>query len=137
MARKKDSYILKFAKKNLPVSEDKIMTMRYKVLSREALGLFIEKNNAYKNVFVEYGIVGIFVRIRDKLARLFSNNEIIADESIVEDFLDIANYALMGAMINHFRLRKGLQCAHLYMVIEEKSDKKKLRCINCDEELKL
>jgi len=137
MAREKSGYTLKFTKKKLPVPEDMAMTRRYKMLLREALGLFIEKNNAYKSVFVEYGTIGIFVRIRDKLARLFSSDETIADESIVEDFLDIANYALMGAIINHFRLREGLQCEHLYAVIEEKPGKKKLRCINCNEELHL
>ncbi|MBU1202689.1 DUF1599 domain-containing protein [Patescibacteria group bacterium] len=135
MTRKKGSYTLKFADKELPKPEDPPMTKRYQAILREALGLFIEKNNAYKSVFVEYGVVGIFVRIRDKLARLFSDDETIADESIVEDFLDIANYALMGAMISHFHLRRGIQCNHLYAVVDEKAGKKKLRCINCDEEL--
>ena len=98
MARKKGSYTLKFVHNELPTPKDQPMTKRYEVLLREAQGLFIEKNNAYKSVFVEYGTIGIFVRIRDKLARLFSSDKAIADESIVEDFLDIANYALMGAM---------------------------------------
>lgn len=135
MTRKKGNYTLKFAGKGLPKSEDPPMTKRYQTFLREALGLFIEKNNAYKSVFVEYGTIGIFVRIRDKLVRLFSSDEAIADESIVEDFLDIANYALMGAMINYFHLRRGTQCKHLYAVTGEKDGKKKLRCINCDEEL--
>jgi len=126
-------YKLVYDGEDLPVSDDQAMTRRYEILLREANGLFIEKNNAYKSVFVEYGTIGVFVRIRDKLARLFSDSESVGDEGIVEDFLDIANYAIMGAMINQFDLKRGAQCDHLYRVVGEE----KLSCINCDEEMRL
>ena len=138
MRSKKRKYSLRFQKRRLPVAYDKVMEGKYTTLAREAFGLFLEKNNAYRSVFVKYGVVGICVRIRDKLSLFFTENTEAVDESTVENFLDIANYALMGAMISFFNIKEGGPCSHLYMVVKESVlGKRTLRCINCRDEISL
>ena len=127
-----DTYVLKFVDGKFPIPKDKETAEKYEIMLREAWGLFIEKNNAYNSVFLEYGIAGIFVRIRDKLARLFSPDETVADESITENLLDIADYALMGAIISHPKLSKSSKCEHLFAIFEDETGIKVLRCIHCN-----
>lgn len=66
--------------------------------------IFKSKNEDYGNSFAHFGILGLLVRIQDKLDR--SVNLLIKKqhkiESITDTFLDIANYAVMGlCLINN------------------------------------
>jgi hypothetical protein len=72
-------------------------------LQKEGLELFIKKNTDYGDAFAEYGIIGVIVRIEDKLKRLASitsNKKIqIADEGINDTLADLFNYTAMALML--------------------------------------
>lgn len=72
-------------------------------LQKEGLELFIKKNTDYGDAFAEYGIIGVIVRIEDKLKRLASitsNKKIqIADEGITDTLADLFNYTAMALML--------------------------------------
>jgi len=69
----------------------------------KAKNLFLKKNKDYGDAFADYGVVGVLVRIGDKLrrAQTISNNGInlIEDESIKDTLLDLHNYAAMAIML--------------------------------------
>ena len=69
----------------------------------KALELFRKKNIDYGDSFATYGIIGILMRIEDKLKRsiTISKNGInlIEDENIKDTLLDLHNYAAMGLML--------------------------------------
>lgn len=74
-----------------------------KVLN-ERFNVFAGKNSDYGSSFRIDGLVGIVLRLGDKLMRLkrTSNNQYtikIKDEGLRELFLDIANYCDMGLML--------------------------------------
>lgn len=129
-------YKLKFQKTQLPTPQDKKIEEKYNIMLREAHGLFIEKNNAYRSVFLEFGVEGIFVRIKDKLTRLLSDAKSVSDEDLTENFLDIVNYGVMGAMTSYYNLKKVQGCGHLFKIKEETKKTIKLKCIKCNKEVK-
>ena len=65
--------------------------------------IFKKKNADYGNAFATYGVVGVLVRIGDKLARFSNisskNIEInVDDETIRDTLMDLHNYAAMAIM---------------------------------------
>lgn len=139
----KNDYVLKFNGTNLPESLDPDIAEYFHVMLQEAEFIFREKNNAYRRTFIKPGLPGILVRMNDKLSRLSSSEQSVADESLCENFLDIANYALMGAMLCYFDLQGSDQCHHLYeakYLDGERSSSPKvlhLSCVHCSEQLTL
>jgi len=69
----------------------------------EALELFTKKNIDYGDAFAKYGIIGVLMRIEDKLQRSMSITKngvnIINDEGIRDTLLDLHNYAAMALML--------------------------------------
>jgi len=69
----------------------------------DALEVFRRKNADYGDSFATYGIIGILIRIEDKLRRAISINKnsvtLVKDESFRDTLLDLHNYAAMGLMI--------------------------------------
>ena len=67
-----------------------------------ALQLFTKKNNDYGNSFETHGLIGILVRIQDKINRCLSITEkcvqLINDESLLDTLLDLHNYSAIGLM---------------------------------------
>ena len=64
--------------------------------------LFSRKNADYGDAFANYGIVGVMVRMGDKIARINSlskNKGQVTDESIVDTFIDLYNYCIMTLML--------------------------------------
>ena len=64
--------------------------------------LFSRKNADYGDAFANYGVVGVMVRMGDKIARINSlskNKEQVSDESIVDTFIDLYNYCIMTLML--------------------------------------
>jgi Nucleotide modification associated domain 1 len=65
-----------------------------------ALKLFKKKNADYGDAFVKFGIVGVLVRIEDKIQRLLTITQngvtLVSDESLRDTLLDLHNYAAMG-----------------------------------------
>lgn len=69
----------------------------------ECLELFTKKNKDYGDAFADFGVVGVLVRINDKIRRSLSiiDNGIISvdDESLRDTLLDLHNYAGMAVML--------------------------------------
>ena len=63
---------------------------------------FKAKNNDYGNSFLDFGTIGIIIRINDKLNRIESlknmkdNVGMISNESILDNYLDLLNYSIIG-----------------------------------------
>ena len=63
--------------------------------------LFSRKNSDYGDAFVDYGAIGILMRLNDKIRRLKSLNKKnnINFESIEDTILDSFNYVILGLML--------------------------------------
>jgi hypothetical protein len=72
-------------------------------LQNEALTLFTKKNIDYGDAFAKYGIIGVLMRIEDKLQRAMSITKngvnLVNDEGIRDTLLDLHNYAAMALML--------------------------------------
>jgi hypothetical protein len=69
----------------------------------EALELFTRKNADYGDAFAEYGVIGVLMRIEDKLKRSVSITKngvnLVKDEKIRDTLIDLHNYAAMAIML--------------------------------------
>lgn len=74
-----------------------------KQIQLQALELFIKKNIDYGDAFAKFGVIGVLMRIEDKIQRSLSitNNGInlVNDEGIKDTLLDLHNYAAMALML--------------------------------------
>ena len=77
---------------------DQLLGIQY-----QAYKLFEKKNKDYGDAFARYGIIGVLVRIGDKLSRLMNieKNQItlVNDESIQDTLIDLHNYSAMALML--------------------------------------
>jgi hypothetical protein len=68
-----------------------------------ALELFAKKNTDYGDAFAEFGVIGVLMRIEDKIKRALSITKngvnLVNDESIRDTMLDLHNYAAMALML--------------------------------------
>lgn len=71
-------------------------------IQKKAKELFEKKNADYGDAFATYGIVGVLVRIQDKIKRCISISKksvtLVDDETIYDTLIDLHNYAAMGIM---------------------------------------
>ena len=69
----------------------------------EGLELFKRKNKDYGDAFAKYGVIGVLMRIEDKIQRSMSITKngvnLINDESIRDTLIDLHNYAAMAIML--------------------------------------
>ena len=74
-----------------------------KIIQNQALELFIKKNIDYGDAFAKYGVIGVLMRIEDKLQRTMSITKngvnLINDERIRDTLIDLHNYAAMALML--------------------------------------
>ena len=74
-----------------------------KQVQGEALELFTKKNIDYVDAFAKYGVIGVLMRIEDKLQRSMSITKngvnLVSDEGIRDTLLDLHNYAAMALML--------------------------------------
>ena len=74
-----------------------------KAVQQEALELFTKKNADYGDAFAKYGVIGVLMRIEDKLQRAMSITKngvnLIGDEGIRDTLIDLHNYAAMALMV--------------------------------------
>ena len=74
-----------------------------KTIQKEALELFTKKNIDYGDAFAKYGVIGVLMRIEDKLQRSVSITKngvnLIKDEGIRDTLMDLHNYAAMALML--------------------------------------
>jgi len=79
-----------------------------KHIQNEALELFIKKNTDYGDAFAKFGLIGILMRIEDKIQRALSITKnginLVEDEKLKDTLLDLHNYSAMGLMLNEFNV---------------------------------
>ena len=73
------------------------------MIHKEARQLFENKNKDYGDAFAKFGVIGVLMRIEDKIQRAISvdKNKVILvnDETIKDTLIDLHNYAAMGLML--------------------------------------
>lgn len=76
---------------------------QFKAVQEEGLELFTRKNRDYGDAFADYGVVGVLVRMGDKIRRLqnISNTGVtlVQDESFRDTLIDLHNYAAMAVLL--------------------------------------
>ena len=69
----------------------------------EVLELFRKKNIDYGDAFAEYGVVGVLVRLGDKVKRYTSVSKngvsLVNDEALRDTLVDLCNYSAMALML--------------------------------------
>lgn len=72
-------------------------------VQQEARELFEKKNKDYGDAFANYGVVGVLVRMGDKIQRSASITKngvsMVNSETLRDTLIDLANYASMGVML--------------------------------------
>jgi len=72
-------------------------------IQSDALELFIKKNTDYGDAFAKFGVIGVLMRIEDKIQRSLSITKngvnLVNDEGIRDTLLDLHNYAAMALML--------------------------------------
>ena len=74
-----------------------------KAVQNEGLELFKKKNADYGDAFANYGVVGVLVRMGDKISRLQSITtkcvSLVNTESLRDTLIDLHNYSAMAIML--------------------------------------
>jgi len=74
-----------------------------KIIQTEALELFTRKNIDYGDAFAKYGVIGVLMRIEDKIHRIMSITKngvnLIQDEGMRDTLIDLHNYSAMALML--------------------------------------
>jgi hypothetical protein len=72
-------------------------------IQSQALELFARKNADYGDAFAKYGLIGVLMRIEDKIQRCISITKnginLVSDEGLKDTLLDLHNYAAMATML--------------------------------------
>jgi hypothetical protein len=72
-------------------------------IQNEGLELFKRKNQDYGDAFANYGVVGVLVRMGDKIARAQSIStksvSLVDTESLRDTLIDLHNYSAMAIML--------------------------------------
>ena len=75
--------------------------LHMKKIQAEGLELFIRKNADYGDSYKQYGLIGVLVRLQDKINRCLNitkNGISVKDESLRDTLIDLHNYAAMALM---------------------------------------
>jgi len=72
-------------------------------IQRKALEVFKKKNADYGDAFAKHGLVGVLIRIEDKIQRALSISKsgvtLVDSESLQDTLLDLHNYAAMALLL--------------------------------------
>ena len=72
-------------------------------VQQTALELFKNKNIDYGDAFAKYGVIGVLMRMEDKIQRYLSITAngvtLVNNEGIKDTLLDLHNYAAMALML--------------------------------------
>jgi hypothetical protein len=76
---------------------------KFKQVQNEGLQLFIKKNKDYGESYSNCGLIGILIRIQDKMNRLINisntNITLVKEESLKDTLLDLHNYAALALLL--------------------------------------
>jgi len=74
-----------------------------KKIQNEGLELFTKKNIDYGDAFAKYGVIGVLIRIQEKLQRYISIRKngvnLINEEGLRDTLIDLHNYSAMALML--------------------------------------
>jgi hypothetical protein len=74
-----------------------------KKIQQEALELFTKKNADYGDAFAKFGVIGVLMRIEDKIQRALSITKngvnLVDDETLRDTMIDLHNYSAMTMML--------------------------------------
>jgi hypothetical protein len=74
-----------------------------KKVQAEGLALFTKKNADYGDAFAKFGVIGVLMRIEDKIQRALSITKnginLVDDESLRDTMIDLHNYSAMTMML--------------------------------------
>jgi len=72
-------------------------------IQKQGYELFVKKNIDYGDSFAKYGIIGVLMRIEDKIQRAmtitYNGVNLVNDEGIKDTLLDLHNYAAMALIL--------------------------------------
>ena len=72
-------------------------------IQNDGLELFKRKNADYGDAFAKFGVIGVLMRIEDKIQRCLSisnsNVTLVNDESLRDTLIDLHNYSAMALML--------------------------------------
>jgi hypothetical protein len=75
----------------------------FKSIQNDGLELFTKKNKDYGDAFSTYGVVGVIMRMEDKMRRYLSITSsgvnLVNDESLKDTLIDLMNYSTMALML--------------------------------------
>jgi hypothetical protein len=76
---------------------------QFETVQKDALEMFKNKNQDYGDAFAKFGVIGVLMRIEDKIQRSLSITKngvnLVNDEGIRDTLMDLHNYAAMGVML--------------------------------------
>jgi hypothetical protein len=76
---------------------------QFKKVQDEAFEFFNKKNTDYGDSFADYGVIGILVRMGDKVKRYMSVSKkgisLVNDEALRDTLIDLHNYSAMAIML--------------------------------------
>ena len=76
---------------------------QFQIIQSEALELFKRKNADYGDSFTVYGVIGVMIRMQDKLKRFISitntNISMVETETLRDTLIDLHNYSAMAIML--------------------------------------
>ena len=81
--------------------DDRSQIIHMKKIQAEGLDLFIKKNADYGNSYKQFGLIGVLVRLQDKINRALNvtqNSIQVKDETLRDTLIDLHNYAAMALM---------------------------------------
>ena len=87
-----------------PISKTNLSRVsQMQLVQKEGLELFKRKNQDYGDAFANYGVLGVLVRMGDKIARLQSIStksvSLVNSESLRDTLIDLHNYSAMAIML--------------------------------------
>ena len=87
-----------------PISKTNLSRVsQMQLVQKEGLELFKRKNQDYGDAFANYGVIGVLVRMGDKIARLQSIStksvSLVNSESLRDTLIDLHNYSAMAIML--------------------------------------
>ncbi len=86
-----------------PIVHENTRVSQMKAIQTEAMNLFVRKNADYGDAFAQYGVIGVLMRIEDKLKRSMSITRtgvnLVNEEGLRDTLIDLHNYAAMALML--------------------------------------
>jgi len=90
-------------KNSLDIIHSSNKVEQLQAIQADALAMFKKKNADYGDAFAKYGVIGVLMRIEDKIQRAISitknNVALVNNESLKDTMLDLHNYAAMACML--------------------------------------